>query len=151
MSLLPVNFTVAPVEYRLFDFEFEHIKERLVDDPIEIDGEIILHEVNGLRVFISWLMGKGSYFISLEKTDFFCPDAYTRNLDVSKSALWKDFIGEQTTARHRDNDKQVLEICSNTSRIYCCSYGDGHWDADIVHIGRTTPRFTMTGERRRKQ
>jgi hypothetical protein len=58
---------------------------------------------------------------------------------MSARSLWTPLIGQPIELIYRGKGKQVLEIRAGAAVVYCCSFGRGMWEMDVLRVGAHLP------------
>ena len=127
------------VLYEVFESDAAWLDDNWESGVHEIDREIrMVFQGAHPDIYVSWDQTGDLVHIAMRNATFFTPPAPTVR-DASTSAIWTDLVGQDVTFEFLREDKQVLCVMAGEHAVYCCSYEDGYWEADVVHIASQKP------------
>jgi hypothetical protein len=127
------------VWYELFESEVRWLDRQTNSEYVELGRQVRLEMADGSFLYIAWNDLPGNDFYVDFGAASFCVGAAEVTREASASPLWLPLVGRPIELVYRDKERQVLEIRSGKSVVYCCSFGRGHWHADILHVAGRVP------------
>jgi hypothetical protein len=130
---------LARVWYELFESEVRWLERQSSVEYVELGRQLRLEMADGSFLYIAWNDLPGNEFYVDFKGESFCTGIAEVIREASASPLWLPLVGRPLELVYQDKERQVLVIRSGAPVVYCCSFGRGHWHADVLHVAGIPP------------
>ena len=135
-----VMMILRRVWYELFESEVRWLDTHPQCEYVELGRQLRLELADDNTVYVAWKWGwlGSDYFVDFTGKSYYTGSAEVER-EASASSLWSPLIGRPVEFAYRGEGRQVLEVRSGESVVYCCSFGKGCWGMDILHVAARLP------------